>query len=166
MRLLLLWLIPATLLNPDLLAYRKILDRSLDNKKIANQFYEQFKPVTEYDDPLLIGFKAMSEFMQCKHLLNPMSRLSHFNKGRDLLEAAIKREKGAAELIFFRFTTQSTVPALLRYSDNIQEDKLYLINFLKQVDGLKDKDLLHRIKAYLLINKYTTAAEKAVIKTL
>lgn len=164
MRLLLFLLVSISV--SDLLAYRKTLDQSLDNKKVANEFYERFKAVKASDDPILVGFKAMSEFMLCKHLLNPMSRLSHFNKGRDLLEGAIKRDKNSAELLFFRLTTQSIVPSLLNYSDQIQEDKLSLINYLKHAESVKDKDLVNRIKAYLLINKYTTAAEKALIKSL
>lgn len=155
-----------TLLTPNLVAYRKMLERSVDNKKVANEFYEQFKPIKEDDVPVLIGFKAMSEFMLCKHLLNPLSRLSHFNKGRDLLEEAIKREPASPELLFFRFTTQSTIPSLLNYSDKLKEDKLILINYLKQGEAVKDKDLFQRVKAYMLINKYCSAAEKALIKNL
>jgi hypothetical protein len=165
MRVLLLLLISMSVSNADLVAYRKTLDQSLDSKKVANAFYEQFKTVKVNDEPVMIGFRAMSEFMLCKHLINPMSRLSHFNKGRDLLEGAIKRDS-SAELIFFRLITQSTVPSLLNYSDDIQKDKLSLINYLKHAEGVKDKDLINRIKTYLLVNKYTTAAEKALIKKL
>jgi hypothetical protein len=166
MRALLVLFISMSLANPNLVAYRKTLDQSLESKKVANAFYDQFKTVKISDEPVMIGFKAMSEFMLCKHLINPMSRLSHFNKGRELLEGAIKRDKMSAELLFFRLTTQSIVPSLLNYSDNIQEDKASLINFLKHTEGVKDKDLINRIRAYLLINKYTTASEKALIKSL
>jgi hypothetical protein len=165
MRLLLFLIIYSA--YPDLAAYRKLLDDSLENKAAAKQFYEQMQQVKESDEPVLLGFRAMSELMLCKHLLNPMSKLSHFNRGRDLLESAIKRTPKDPELLFFRLSTQSNVPSILRYSRNINEDKLLLIGYLKAgFQPGQDKALYKRIKDYLLINQHCSAKEKAMIKTL
>lgn len=165
MRLLLFLIIYSA--YPDLAAYRKLLDDSLENKAAAKQFYEQMQQVKESDEPVLLGFRAMSELMLCKHLLNPMSKLSHFNRGRDLLESAIKRTPKDPELLFFRLSTQSNVPSILRYSRNINEDKLLLIGYLKAgFHPGQDKALYKRIKDYLLINQHCSAKEKAMIKTL
>lgn len=153
--------------HPDLTVYRKQLDNSLENKAAAKQFYEQMQKVKDSDEPVLLGFRAMSEFMLCKHLLNPISKLSHFNRGRDLLEAAIKRNQKDPELLFFRLSTQSNVPSILRYSSNINEDKRSLIGYLKAgIHPGQDKTLYKRIRDYLLINQHCSAEEKAMIKTL
>jgi len=154
--------------NPDLSAYRKLLDGSFVSEKVAGQFYEQLKNVGEDDTPVLLGFRAMSEFMMSKHLVNPFSRISHFNRGRRLLERAIEKDHTSAELLFFRLATQSNAPSLLRYSSNISIDKLSLIRYLK-ADATQphaDKELHKRIKHYLLINQYCTTEEKTLIKTL
>lgn len=153
--------------HPDLAVYRKQLDSSLKNKAAAKQFYEQMRSIKDNDEPVLLGFRAMSEFILCKQLLNPMSKLSHFNRGRDLLEAAIKRDQKDPELLFFRLSTQSNVPSILRYSSNINEDKLSLIGYLKTgIHPGTDLILYKRIKNYLLINQHCSAEEKAMIKTL
>lgn len=167
MKLILLISLYFHLLVPDLAAYRKLLDTSLENKKAANEFYKQFNKVNANDEPLMVGFKAMSEFMLSKHLINPISKYSHFNKGKDLLESAVKREAGSAELLFFRLCLQSTIPSFLHYNANINSDKKNLIAYLKtEQKREKDKLLYERIRTYLLSSKYCSADEKILIKSL
>jgi hypothetical protein len=165
MKMLFLLLAGVNLLVADLGTYRQMLDKSLQDSAASDRFYEQFKPVKENGEPILVGFKAMSEFMLCKHMVNPISQLSHFKKGRKLLESAISRERANPELLFFRLSTQSNIPSLLNYKMNINQDKLALISYLKQRDSA-DKVLHSRIKAYLLTNQYCSAEEKAMIRKL
>lgn len=165
MKLFLLLLLSLNMVVADLSAYRKLLDQSLEDEDASHRFYAQFKPVKESGEPILVGFKAMSEFMLCKHMINPFGQLSHFNKGRKLLENAIKRDRLNPELLFFRLSTQSNIPSFLRYKMNIKADKLALISYLRAHDD-DDKILYSRIKAYLLINQYCTAEEKAMIRKL
>lgn len=166
MLLLILWyIIPG---GVDLQTYRQLLDQSVNDKTVANQFYRQMKDVRESDAPVLLGFRAMSEFMLCKHLVNPLSKLSHFNKGKALLENALKRDPDAPELLFFRLSTQSNIPVFLHYYSNINSDKERLISYLEGGSRIpvKDKALYVRIKAYLLVNQHCTAPEIKKIKSL
>lgn len=167
MKLMLLLFITMNLSAADLSAYRKLMDQSLEDEGASDRFYEQFKDVKEEREPVLVGFRAMSEFLLCKHMLNPLSQLSHFKKGRKLLEGAIKREPANPELLFFRLSTQSNLPGFLGYKMNINNDKLLLLKYVKA--GLPvgaDQPLYSRIKAYLLINQYCSLEEKAMIKNL
>lgn len=168
MRLMLLLLFSLRLYSADLSVYRHLLDQSLRSEAAAERLFEQLKDVKEDDQPVLLGFRAMSEFMLCKHILNPVSRIGHFNKGRGLLETAISKDSLNPELRYFRLSTQSNVPSFLRYKVNITEDKLQLISFLQTDTGRAgpDKQLYQRIKAYLLINPYCSTEEKAMIKNL
>jgi len=167
MKLLLLFIF-LNMTGPDLSVYRKLMDYSVTDGKAADRFYEKLKNVKDNDASILIGFRAMSEFMQSKHLINPISRLKHFNRGRKLLEIALQKDKTSPELMLFRLITQSNVPALLNYSDNIPADKSGLIAYLKRTvvhtDG--DTDLHKRIRNYLLTNQHCSAEEKSVIKSL
>ena len=168
MKIVLLVLMYLNLFNSGLPDYRKLLDDALYNKEAATVFYETLKTVKETDAPVLIGFRAMSEFMLCKHLLNPISRISHFNKGKELLGIALSRDENDPELLYFRLSTQSNTPALLGYKSNIDTDKLMLIHYLKTAADRPgdDKMLDRRIKAYLLINQYCSMQEKAIIRSL
>jgi hypothetical protein len=162
------WLMCLNLINPDLSVYRKLLDSSLLSERTANQFYEQFRDVNEDAAPVILGFKAMSEFMMSKHLLNPFSRIGHFNRGKKLLEMAIQKDHTSAELLFFRLTTQSNVPSILKYSSNINSDKLHLISYLQNNEGQfqADKELYKRIKNYLLVNQHCSTEERTLIEAL
>jgi hypothetical protein len=151
----------------DLKPLRQQLDRAADNKDEAQKFYERFKPVKENATPIMVGFKALSELILCKHVFSPVSKIAHFKKGKRLLELAIAAAPTNAELIFFRFTTQSNVPSLLNYSSNLNEDRLLLIRYL-QDGSLKaaDADLFKRVKSYLLSSTLCTAQEIKSIKSL
>ena len=168
MRLILLFLFSYSVSLPDIKECRALMDSSVENKVVAQQFYVRLKTVKETELPVLVGFRAMSEFLLCKHVINPFSKLSHFNKGRDLLENVIKKDSANPELRLFRLSTQSNVPALLKYNSEIALDKKMLINWLTHNKSKDTADvILHkRIKTYLLINKYCTAGEKTLIKTL
>lgn len=154
--------------DADIANCRRMMDLSVDDKRNAGKFYKQMKAVKESDEPIMVGFKGMAEILMCKHVLNPFTRLSHFNKGKEFLEMAIKRSANNPELLFFRLSTQTNVPSLLKYNENINHDKEMLIGYLvKNKDLVKpDSALYKRIKNYLLINKYCSAQEKALIRTL
>lgn len=168
MKMTLLFFLLFNFVMPDLTACREMLDQSVENKSMALKFYKRMKAVDEEGQPLMVGFRAMSEFLMCKHLLNPFSRLSHFNKGRTLLESAIQKDAANPELLFFRLCTQTNVPAVLNYNSKIESDKHSLINYLMKSNKKNEADtvLFKRIKTYLLMNKYCTVAEKAKIRTL
>ena len=150
--------------SSDLPTYRKMMERSVDDDIIADQFYNKCKSIGESSPPIYLGYKAMSEFMLCNHVFSPMAKWSHFKKGRKILEEAILRSGEDTELRFLRFSVQSRVPAILNYSDNLYDDKLVLMEYLKKEP--QDKDLYNRIKAYLLQTKYCNTVEKERIKTL
>lgn len=153
---------------PDIGELRNKMDKSVASKTVAQAFFDQLQGVTENDKPLLVGFRAMSELLMAKHVLSPFSKLSHFKKGKNLLEAALKRDPLNPELIYFRFSTQSNVPAMLNYSDELEADKKKLISWLKENKSKLPADVtLHqRIKSFLIIDKHCSAAEKALLKTL
>ena len=147
---------------------RKLLTESPENEQVAETFFMQTKSFNEKDGALLLGFKAMSEFILCKHVFSVFKKLDHFNAGKKILENAIKKDQKNAELIFFRYTVQTNVPAILAYSAKKEEDKQFLIKYLKDnfYNPNKDVDLYQRIKNYLLqcpdCNKY----EKETVKKL
>lgn len=152
----------------DLAAMRKQLDRAANDSKAADQFSAGLKDLNEKSAaPVMLGFKAISEMIQAKHAFSPISKVSHFKKGKRLLELAISKAPKNAELIFFRYTTQVNVPAMLNYSDHIKEDRQKLVNFLKaDAKAPIDADLHKRIKKYLITDKPGPASETEMLKKL
>jgi hypothetical protein len=150
----------------DLPQLRAKLEQAANDKDLAKKFSDQFKNIGERSPAILVGFKAISEMILAKHSFNPISKVSHFKKGRNLLESAIAASPKNPELCFFRFTTQSNVPALLNYKSDLNADKTILINYLRSSATKTDADLFKRIKNYLLISPYCNAQERNMIKSL
>ena len=87
--------------------------------------------------------------IMAKHVFNPFSKLSYFNKGKLILEKAIQAEGKNVELRFLRYSIQTNVPAFLGYKSNLKND----YNFLKQaIPGIKDSVLKKIITSYLQQN--------------
>jgi hypothetical protein len=152
----------------DLMEMRKQLDLAANDSKVADRFSARFKDLNEKTAaPVMLGFKAISEMIQAKHAFSPISKVSHFKKGKRLLELAISKDASNPELIFFRYTTQVNVPAMLNYSANVKADRQLLVNFLKaDAKAPKDADLHRRIKKYLISDKPGSAAETEMLKKL
>lgn len=151
--------------HPDLAACRKMLDQSLDDKAAAERFYQALKSADE-DDPSLLGFKAMSELMLCRHVINPLSKLAHFRKGKNMLEKAISLERQDPELIFFRMTTQRNAPAFLGYGQDLEADKQLLLAYLKNNRAPADRELYDRIKKFMCNDASCSREEQAWLKEL
>lgn len=151
----------------DLTSIRKTLEAAVKDGKIADEFYKSVKRI-ESGKPIIIGFKAMSELVLCKHVFNPISKLSYFHSGRDLLEKAIAIDPENAELRFYRYCTQLNVPRILNYSYNLKEDKQILFEFIESQakNPKKDLDLYSRIIKFLLTNKHATEVDKQKLKAL
>ncbi|MGZ3862713.1 MAG: hypothetical protein ACXVPN_15145 [Bacteroidia bacterium] len=145
--------------------YRKLFVASVENAELARIFDEKTSTINEQSPPLLMGFRAMCYMVLCKHTLNFFNRLSYFNKGKNLLETSLQKEPNNPELIFFRFSVQTHVPALLGYSGSIKSDKDFLINYLRETSATKNKDvdLYNNIKQYLLQCDRCTSKEKELI---
>lgn len=145
--------------------YRKLFVASVENAELARIFDKKTRDINEQSPPLFIGFRAMCYMVLCKHSINPFTQLSYFNKGKNLLETSLKKDPTNTELIFFRFSVQTHVPTLLRYSGKIKSDKEFLTNYLKENFLVKNKDvdLYNNIKLYLLQTSYCTDTEKEQI---
>ncbi len=111
---------------------------------------------TNYISPVLTGYDGGNIMIGASYVFNPISKLNKFNKGKKLIEKAIKISPNQIELRYIRFTIQTNLPKFLGYKDNINEDKQFMINHL----GLTtDKDLRDRIISYLLTSKRCTDNE-------
>ncbi len=115
----------------------------------------------EVQQPVLFGYKGASHMMMAKHVGNPFSKLSHFNKGKKIFTAAIEEDPGNPELRFLRFSVQAEAPGFLGYKENLQEDKKLL---LQKVYDIKDPGLKKMIRDYLLTSKAVSETERERIK--
>jgi hypothetical protein len=147
--------------NNDILKLRELFYSASKDSKAAEIFYEKLKPVTTSSDPLLIGYKGMSELLLCYHSYNPYTKLSHFGKGKELLDKAISLNPENTELHYLRYSVQTNVPLFLGYRSNIQNDKKLILIFLFDSKNKKnDADLFDRVYTYMLNSNECSEEEK------
>src|SRR4051812_42287583 len=65
--------------------------------------------------PVYSGYRGAVYMLKAQHAYMPTSKLEHFNKGKTLIESAIKAAPNEVELLFLRFTIQTNCPSFLGY---------------------------------------------------
>jgi SpoVK/Ycf46/Vps4 family AAA+-type ATPase len=102
------------------------------------------------DDVVLRGYHGVAKTLLAKYTINPMNKISYFNKGKKILEAAIAVAPDNVELRYLRLTLQENVPGILGYSDMIGKDRAFL---KEKLPGITDKQLSKMISDYLALKK-------------
>jgi hypothetical protein len=92
------------------------------------------------------GYKGAATIIMAQHTFNPYSKFRYFNNGKFLLEQAISRDNNNPELRYLRLTIQSQAPAFLGYTDNLNNDRQFL---LERLPSLTDTQLKTLIVSFL-----------------
>lgn len=140
---------------------RKLYYASVESKDSSEKFSEIMETLDVKKNPILVCYKGMSFMMQAKHNINPISKLSAFNKGKELLDLAASYDSENVEVKFMRFAVQTNAPSMLNYNQNINQDKSLILNVWSDI---LDADLKQKIKEFMLKSTYCSAIEKSVFK--
>jgi hypothetical protein len=98
--------------------------------------------------PVTLGYRGAAGMVMARHAANPYVKLRYFNRGRDMLEGAIARDRNNPELRYLRYTIQFNVPPFLGYNTHMEEDKRFLQT---KLHALSDGQLRNMI--WLLLNE-------------
>ncbi|MGF1924269.1 MAG: hypothetical protein ACQUHE_08815 [Bacteroidia bacterium] len=139
----------------NMIEVRNLYEIAAENR-MANTKLTNLLASAKSDNPIISGYKGASIMMEANHVFNPLTKLSRFKKGKQLLEAAIKLDQANVELRYIRLTIQTNVPGFLGYSSAIEADKRSIINAL---DQSKDLDLRKRMVNYLIGAKICSTEE-------
>lgn len=137
-------------MDPSATTVRIKFHNSTSSEKACKALIRELEPYNEKNNPLLLGYKGGATMLMAKHVFNPFSKLSYFQKGKGMLEKAIQSDYKNVELRFLRYTIQTNVPSFLGYNGDLAKDKIFLI---QSVDAIRDAELKKIISAYLKQNK-------------
>jgi hypothetical protein len=118
---------------PDIVQVRNMYARAPSTENNCKALMELLNPINEKQHPLLGGYKGCATMIMAKHAFNPFTKLSHFNKGKKILEQAIASDTANVELRYLRFTVQTNAPAFLGYNGKLTADRAFLQRNLPQV---------------------------------
>ncbi|MGN6247379.1 MAG: hypothetical protein ACTHNG_03425 [Ginsengibacter sp.] len=146
---------------PSIDRVRSLYEKSVEDESACKELINILSSYNENNNPLYAGYKASAVMMMAKHVFNPFSKMSYFNKGKKMLENAINVDGNNVELRFLRFNAQTHVPSFLGYDDNIHEDKKFLEREFPKINDLKLKQYL---AFYLEKSKYISPEKKAELQ--
>ena len=131
---------------PSINQVRSLFEEAVTQKSSCIKLIKLLESCSETNFPILVGYKACGTMMMAKYSPNPFSKLSHFRKGKKMLESVIAVNDKVVELRFLRYSIQTNAPSFLGYNNHIAEDKMFLE---KGVPFLNDALLRNKIYAYL-----------------
>lgn len=147
--------------NSDLVRTRELYYKASANTSQTETLSSFLSASPKIDPYLLTGYQGLCFMLRAREVWNPYSKLSYFNKGKDMLNMAINKSPDQVELRFLRFCVQTNAPAFLGYKNEIPADKSLI---LKKYSSLNDEDLKIRIKNYLGASAYCSASEKKLLQ--
>lgn len=121
---------------------RPMHQRAAADETACEDLIKILAPFNENNNPLLSGYKGSATMMMAKYVLNPISKISYFNKGKHILEKAIDAEKDNVELRFLRYCVQTNIPFFLGYKTDIKTDKEFILTSLKRLDDMPLKSMI------------------------
>lgn len=147
---------------PAISEVRLLYQKAASDEKACNELMELLTPYNENNNPLLLGYKAGITMMMARHVFNPFTKFSYFNKGKKMMRNAIEADEENIELRFLRFGVQTKAPSFLGHNEYILSDKAFLLQSLIRVT---DTDLKQLIVSYLKDSGYLTPNEQQKLRS-
>lgn len=138
---------------------QKLYYQAVENEDSTELLLKKTEFVNSSSSGILQGYKAMANMLTAQYAWFPTTKLDYFNKGKDLLNTAIKADSNNVELRFFRYSSQMEAPSLLNYNNHIKADKSFII---KHYATLSNPFVKKKIRDYMLWKCKCTEAEKKV----
>ena len=138
---------------------RILFQSSATNENSCLKLTNILEEYNESNNPTIAAYRACATMMMARYVLNPISKLSYFNQGKNLLEKCIEADKANIEIHYLRYTIQSNAPAFLGYNNSISNDKLFL---LKNISLVNDLQLKQMIISFLKYSENLTLIEKKI----
>ena len=126
-------------------------------------FYQLVQKADE-NDALQLAYKGVAIAMYAEMVDGPYDKLNTFNQGKNLLEKAISKAPQNAELRFLRFSVQDNVPWIVNYSDQLEEDAVFLVNMIKSKKVNLQEDFWKKVIQFMLLSDDVSSSQKAELK--
>lgn len=124
----------------DLERIRSNYEKAVSDKKVCKLMMEELSK--DIDSTLQLAYLGGFQAIWASHVLNPFSKLSTFNTGKNNIETAIKRAPKNTEIRFIRLSIQKNSPSFLGYRDNMVEDKNFIQANHKSISSICLKTMI------------------------
>ncbi len=148
----------------DIKSYRhEVFELNKDSRK-AREFYNKMENSNNLP-AILVAYKGVSAAHIAKYSSNPFEKWSMLHTANRLIEKAEKMDPNNIEIRFLRYAFQTQIPKILGMSDDIREDKKYIIDNYKRFDWYDiEKDICRYIFDFMISNGGCNDEEKRMLR--
>jgi hypothetical protein len=115
--------------------------------------------------PIHLAYMGVSSAMQAEYASAPWNKLAHFNDGKKAIERAVAIDPANPEIRFLRFSVQSNIPALLMYSENMDEDLSLIHAHISKSPGI-ERSFWNKALNVMLVAENSSTAQRQKIRAL
>lgn len=117
----------------DLSDVRDNYGKAAGDKKICAKMLDDLKK--QGNKSVYLAYFGGFQAIWASHVINPVSKLSVFKRGKENIEKAVANEPQNAEIRFIRLSVQKNAPFFLNYSKNVEEDEMFLRQHIKNINS-------------------------------
>lgn len=147
----------------DIDQVRLAFNLAVEDGKKASILYDQLSQMKPANNTLHYAYLGATEALLAKHSINPFSKLSYVNSALVKLNKAVVLNSTNIEIRYMRFSVEVNMPAYLGYSKHIGEDKLVLLEGLKNTQLTKDNCDMHKVFAIGILNSNNCNKEERIL---
>lgn len=97
------------------------------------------------------AYAAAAFLCSAKYKSSPIASYQTFNKGKNMLDAAVKKDTCNVDARFLRYTIQLKAPAFLGYTASCKGDRAFLLAKLPQLRTL-DPSMYAIVQGFMLVH--------------
>ena len=145
---------------PDLAEIRALYPKAGQSEETAKTLNAKLESVNAQSDKTLIAYKGAGLTLKSKFSGKLAEKISFMKKGAGLIDGAATAEPNNIEIRLIRLSVQESVPGIVNYRKNKQEDKAFIAAHYKEQNGT----LKEYVKNFMLQSKSFSEQEKSALK--
>lgn len=142
--LLLILLVNFSSWNTDIDTIRNLYLSAHISEENCNNLQKKINNAQNKNPILIKGYEGCFYFIKCQFINNPFEKLKYFDKGKELLESAIKEDPQSVELKFLRYSIQKNLPKFLLYYENTEKDLIFVKNNINNIKDKKSQEFISK----------------------
>lgn len=150
-------LLPLFGFNQELKVLRLEYPTATMDMHTAEALSKSLAQISKNDDAIRLAYKGALLAIKAKFSGPIKDKKRYFKEGAALLEHAISIDPENIEIRCIRMGVQENSPKILKYKNNIEEDKQFLLDHFTMVKNQEIKDL---IEGYVRQSAHFSDAEK------
>ncbi len=152
-------ILTSTSLSLNIDELRTFYFSGMKNKSETDQFYDLFQNEKVLKTPELRAYCGAAHTLKAKFAREPKDKKAFFTKGAQFIEDAVQEAPNNFEVRLIRLSVQENSPAIVKYKNNIDEDKAFILkHYSSQIKALK-----LCAQSYIQESKVFTEAEKSSV---